>query len=74
MTGKNILLALLFSLILTFFTAAVYIFYPLVIVMMSNQQGSGIGAATGSWTGIFLIEFVLFVLIFIFLQWKSKKS
>ena len=74
MTGKNILLALLFSLIFTFVIAAIYIFYPLISVMIINQQGSGIGAATGNLTSIFIIELVLFILIFIFLQWKSKKS
>jgi len=75
MTGRNVLLALLLSLILTFVVAVIYIFYLLIIVMISNREGSGIGAAGGSLSILlFIIEPVLFIVIFAVLQWRCKKS
>ncbi len=75
MTGRNVLLALLLSLILTFVVAVIYIFYPLIIGMISNREGSGIGAVGGgSSILLFIIEPALFIVIFAVLQWRSKKS
>ncbi len=58
MVVKNILLALVLSLFLTFFIAIIYAFYPLVFVvlssMLSNQEGCGIGAVGGNWSMQFL--------------------
>ncbi len=75
MTSRNVLLALLLSLILTFVVAVIYIFYPLLIVMIGNREGSGIGAVGGSLSVfLFIIEPVLFIIIFAILQWRSRKS
>ena len=75
MIVRNVLLALLLSLILTFVVAVIYIFYPLIIVMISNRQGAGIGAASGGLSiFLFIIEPVLFIVIFAILQWRSTKS
>jgi hypothetical protein len=75
MTGRNVLLALLLSLILTFAIAVIYIFDPLIIVMITNREGSGIGATGGSLSiFLFIIEPALFIVIFAFLQRRSKRS
>ena len=75
MTGKNVLLALLLSVILTFVVAVTYIFYPLLIVMIDNREGIGIGAVGGGLSiFLFIIEPVLFIVIFAILQWRSRKS
>ncbi len=74
MTGRNVLLALLLLLIFTFVVAVIYIFYPLVIVMISNREGSGIGAVGGGLSILFIIEPALFIVIFAVLQWRSKKG
>lgn len=47
MTSRNVVLALVFSLILTFVAAIIYIFYPLIVAIISNREGAGIGAANG---------------------------
>lgn len=75
MIGRNILLALLLSLILTFAIAVIYIFYPLIFDMIINRKGSGIGAAGGDLSVfLFIIEPILFIVIFAFLQRKTKKN
>lgn len=83
MVVKNILLALTLSLFLTFFIAIIYAFYPLVFVvlssMLSNQEGSGIGAVGGNWSMQFLkvlliVEPILFIFILALLKWRNRKS
>ena len=73
MTGRNILLAFLLSLILTFSALAVYIFYPLIPAIFSNRE-SGIRSAGGNLSILLIIEPVLFIVIFAMLQRKSRKS
>jgi len=83
MVVKNILLALVLSLFLTFFIAIIYAFYPLVFVILSsilsNQEGSGIGAVGGDWSMQFLkvlliVEPILFIFIFALLKRKNRKT
>ncbi len=65
MTGKNILLALLLSLFITLIIGIIWVFYPLLTVIISNQEGSGIGGAGGSLSfSLVAIEVVLFIIIF----------
>ena len=75
MIGKNILLALLLSFVLTFGLAIIYIFYPFVIMMLSNREGAGIGATGGGLSVfLFIIAPALFIVIFALLRRRSKKS
>jgi hypothetical protein len=74
MTGKNILLALLVSFVLTFSLANIYIFYPLIILMLTDREGAGIGATGGSLSVFFIIAPLLFIVIFAILQRRSKKK
>ncbi len=74
MTGRNVLSALLLSLILTFVVAVIYIFCPLIIVMIGNREGSGIGGIGGGLSILFIIEPALFIVIFAILQWRSKEG
>ena len=83
MIGRNILLALLLSLILSFAVVIIYAFYPLVFVILSsilsNQEGRGIGAVGGDWSMQFLkvlliVEPILFIFIFALLKRKNRKT
>ncbi len=76
MIGRNILVALLLSLILSFIVVIIYAFYPLISVMLSNQEGSGIGAISSVqiMKGLLIVEPLLFIVIFALLQWRSRKS
>lgn len=76
MIGRNVLLALLLSLLLTFVVTVVYIFYPLIIVIITDREGAGIGSASGGLNVflLFAVEFVLFVIIFSALQWMGKRG
>ncbi len=81
MTGKNIFMALLLSLILTFILAVIYAFYPLIPIILSNvnRENGGIGAVGGGLSTRFLkalliVEPVLFIAILAFLRWRSVKG
>ena len=75
MTVRNVSLALLLSLILTSVVTVIYIFYPLISVMIANREGSGIGAAGGDLSILlFIIPPISFIVIFAFLQRRSKKG
>ena len=73
MTGRNVLLALVLSLVLSFIGTAIYIFYPLTMAILRNNEGAGIGATGGGLKTFFIIEPILFIIIFVLLQWKNKK-
>ncbi len=76
MIGRNILLALLLSLILSFIVVIIYAFYPLISVILSNQEGNGIGAISSVqlMNGLLIVEPIMFIVIFALLQWRSRKS
>ena len=76
MTGRNILLSLLLSMILTFIVSVVYILYPLIDAMIINRESAGIGSVSGGSLSIllFIIQPISFLVIFTILQWRSKKS
>jgi Na+/glutamate symporter len=81
MTGKNIFLALLLSLVLTFILAVIYAFYPLIPIILSNvnRENGSVGAVGGGLSARFLkalliVEPVLFIAILAFLRWRSAKG
>ena len=74
MTGKNVLLALILSLILSFIGTVIYILSPLIMVIIRNDQGAGVGAASGGLQTFFISEAILFIIIFALLQWRSNKK
>ena len=78
-TVRNVLMAGVLSLTLTLVFAVLYVFYPLISVLLSawwNSSGSGgIGSATGFVSGsffkiLFPIALILFLIIFGLLQRK----
>lgn len=82
MRTRNILLALMLSLTLTFVVAIVFTFYPLISVLFSNVSSSseteGIGAVAGGvdsffFYALFIVEPVLFLTIFALLQRRGAK-
>ena len=73
MTSRNVLLALVISLVLSFIGTVIYILYPLTIAILKSNEGAGIGATGGGLKTFFIIEPILFIIIFVLLQWKSKK-
>jgi hypothetical protein len=74
MTGRNVLLALVLSLILSIIGTGIYIIYPLIMAILRNDEGVGIGATGGGLKAFFIIEPILFIIIFALLQWKHKKK
>jgi hypothetical protein len=77
MISKNIFLALLLSLIVTFLFAIVYAFFPLISAMLSDvfrsPRSGGITAVAGGVSKSFFlmwlfIEPILFLIIFSWLQ------
>ena len=77
MRTRNILLALLLSFTLTFVVLIVFMFYPLIPVLLSEassgSETGGIGAVAGGVSSSFLfalliVEPVLFLIIFALLQ------
>ncbi len=73
-TVGNALLALFLSIILSFIVTGIYIYYPLISVMLNAREGAGIGSTNNGFGLLFIIEPLLFIIIFALLQWKSKKS
>lgn len=74
MQVRNVLLALLLSLVFTFIATVVYIFHPLIIMFFINREGSDLGSASGALNFLLIIEPLLFVTFFAVLQWRSKKG
>ncbi len=74
MTGKNVFLALILSLITSFIGTVIYVLSPLITVIMRNDEGAGTGAASGGLQAFFIIEPIIFIIIFALLQWRSKKK
>ncbi len=85
-TSRNIISALLLSLVLTFLLAVIYVFYPLISLMVSglfsNRAGAGsggIGAVAGGfgesllWAAL-VFEPVVFLIIFALLQRRRVLS
>ncbi len=83
-TSRNILIALLLSLTLTFVLAAAYVFYPIIaaaLVSLSSHGGGtgGIGVVAGGLSESFLwaallLEPVLFLIVFVFLERSRLRS
>lgn len=87
-TARNIFLALSISLGLTFVSAVLYTFYPLIAaslglvlnsIVSSGPQTGGIGAVAGGVSASFLnvlliLAFVLFLIIFALLQRRIEKT
>jgi hypothetical protein len=85
-TSRNIISALLLSLVATFLLAAIYAFYPLISVMASGRFSShagagsgGIGAVAGGGGESFLwamlvAEPVVFLIIFALLRRRRVLS
>jgi hypothetical protein len=44
------------------------------MVIIRNDQGAGIGAASGGLQTFFISEAILFIIIFALLQWRSNKK
>lgn len=83
MMGRNITLALLLSLILTFLLAIIYALFPLISAMLGDLFRSpgtgGITAVAGGIGGPFflmllLIEPILFLIIFALLKRKRARD
>jgi hypothetical protein len=79
MVGRNLILALFLSFILTIAVAIVYAFFPLISVMLSglfDSHGTGGiavvagGMSRASFLKLLLIETIFFLLIFALLQWR----
>jgi hypothetical protein len=77
LVGRNLILALLLSFILTFMVAIVYALFPLMSVMLSglfnSHSSGGIAVVAGgmsraSFLKLLLIETIFFLIIFAFLQ------
>lgn len=86
-TARNIFLALSLSLGLTFVSAVLYTFYPLIAAslglvlhsIVSSGPQTGIGAVAGGVSASFLnmlliLAFVLFLIIFALLQRRIEKD
>jgi hypothetical protein len=87
-TVRNIFLALFLSLGLTFVSAVLYTFYPLIAasigmvwksILSSGPNTGGIGAVAGGVSGSFLnvvliVAFVLFLIILAILQKRIEKN
>jgi len=82
MITRNILLALLLSFALSFVVAILYVFYPVIALLLSSASNSaetrGIGAVAGGVSSFFLsmlliVEPILFLSIFALLQRKGTK-
>lgn len=87
MIAKNILLALLLALPLTFALAFLYTFYPIILAILSlvwkgivssGPQTGGIGAVAGgvsvsSLKTLVIVAAILFLIIFALLQKRSMK-
>ena len=87
-TARNILLALFLSLGVTFVSAILYAFSPLIAaslglvlnsIVSSGPQTGGIGAVAGGVSPSFLnvlliLAFVLFLIIFVLLQKRVEKN
>ena len=79
MTGRNIFLALMLSVPLTFVVVIAYTFYPFISVLLSNALSSsgtgGVGAVAGGVSSLFLsallVAPILFLIIFALLQRRS---
>ena len=86
--ARNIFLAVFLSLVLTFVSAVLYTFYPLIAaslglalnsIVSSGPQTGGIGAVAGGVSASFLnvlliLAFVLFLIIFALLQKRIEKN
>ena len=87
-TARNLLLALFRSLGVTFVSAILYAFYPIMAaglglvlnsIVSSGAQTGGIGAVAGGVSTSFLktlliLGFVLFLIIFVLLQKRIEKN
>jgi hypothetical protein len=83
-TSRNIFLALVLSLILTFLLAVLYVFYPLISALLTSLSNSsagtgGIAAVSGGLSRSFLlvlalVESILFFMIFALLQRRRVQS
>ncbi|HEX7721740.1 MAG TPA: hypothetical protein VF397_06250 [Pyrinomonadaceae bacterium] len=77
MTILKLLLALLLSLIATFVISTVYVFFPLIVVLLKHLWGtsdsSGVFAVSGGIQSraFLLIEPIAFVIIFLLLNRKQ---
>jgi hypothetical protein len=82
MTGRNVLVAALVSLTLTLVFAVLYVFYPLILALLSallNSSGPGViavgfGVSGSFFKMLFPIALILFLIIFSLLQRKRVKS
>ena len=74
MTGRNVFLTFVLSLILSIIGTVIYIIYPLIMTILRNNEGAGIGATGGELKAFFIIEPIFFIIIFALLQWKHKKK
>jgi hypothetical protein len=76
-TFRNALLAFVLSVAISLIVAVIYIFYPLITVMFSARQGAGIVGISSTenvFCVLLIIEPILFIIIFVLLQWKNRKS
>ncbi len=87
-TARNIFLAFFLSLGLTFVSAVLYTFYPLIAagfglawnsIVSRGPQTGGIGAVAGGVSASFLnvliiLAFLLFLIIFALLQRRIEKN
>jgi predicted histidine transporter YuiF (NhaC family) len=87
MTVRNLFLSLVLSLVLTFVITVLYVFYPVLSLIVgsmfrsvssTNAHSDGIAAVAGGVSDSFLLIVVvmalaLFLLIFTFLQRRSRR-
>src|SRR2546421_11272745 len=80
MTILKLLLALLLSLIATFAVSAVYVLFPLIVLLLTRmlgaQQSDGISAVGGGGQSrpLLILEPIFFVIIFLFLNRRHRLS
>lgn len=82
MTTRNVLLALLLSLTLTFCVAIAFMFYPLISVLLSNASSGdeigSIGAVAGGvstpfFYALLIVEPLIFLTVFAWLQRRGAR-
>ena len=82
MTVRNVLLSLILSLVLTFVVVVVYVFYPILSLLIgglfsSNAHTDGIAAVAGGVSDSLILIMVMsalasFLIIFTLLQRRSR--